>query len=346
MPGGNGLVDANPKMVTFGGAKRGLRQMLNVGDGRSAHGMPPESQAIGPRAPCTQVRRLARGERASRTLHVGTNGLNRVDVRVQSRGSVALHLVPTEDPSVHIAYAVLGEELGPIRTMYFAPVTDSGGRDFLVYADLPADYDGPEPDVCVADGRLVIGASVRHDPALQQVRFANGIRVYEVPDRPGRGWMVADGHVVDSQQAALELVAGDGFDVRRTVAVEVPAEDLGALPGPRCAAPGGHSTVSVADEGPNVRLVMLKPPACGWLVLSEAHAPGWAAEADGAPAKVYRAHGGIQAVPLAAPAGQVVVRYRPRSVLAGGAIAAAGVIIAVLLIATEIWGRSSFSRRR
>ncbi|MFQ5460218.1 MAG: hypothetical protein ACE5EL_05455, partial [Anaerolineae bacterium] len=66
VPSGNGLVDFNANMVTFGDAKLVLLQMLNVGYVLSADVLRPEEQSIVPLDACTQVRRLVRDERVSR----------------------------------------------------------------------------------------------------------------------------------------------------------------------------------------------------------------------------------------------------------------------------------------
>lgn len=85
------------------------------------------------------------------------------------------------------------------------------------------------------------------------------------------------------------------------------------------------SSPQVRDEGPNQRRVTLPSGAAGWLVVSEAWDAGWRAEVDGRSAPVLRGDGGLIAVPLPAEgAREVLLRYRPRSVLLGLAISLAG----------------------
>lgn len=92
--------------------------------------------------------------------------------------------------------------------------------------------------------------------------------------------------------------------------------------------PGAQGVTSVADDGPNVRRIALDAPAGGWLVVSEAFAPGWRATVDGLAAPVLRADGGIQAVPLGPGSRSVTLTFRPWSVVAGAWISALGVVAA------------------
>jgi hypothetical protein len=66
-----------------------------------------------------------------------------------------------------------------------------------------------------------------------------------------------------------------------------------------------------------IDLVMSQP---GYLVLAYTYYPGWRATVDGQPTEILRANYAFMALPLAAGEHQVVLRYRPASLMLGAII--------------------------
>ena len=71
----------------------------------------------------------------------------------------------------------------------------------------------------------------------------------------------------------------------------------------------------------------MESPEAGYLVLSDAFAPGWSARVDGAPAPILRANGLFRAVRLVPGSHEVIMRYRPRSVFLGLGVSLCGALV-------------------
>lgn len=60
----------------------------------------------------------------------------------------------------------------------------------------------------------------------------------------------------------------------------------------------------------------------GWIFLSYAWDAGWSAEINGLPTDIYRANGPFMAIPVKAGRSEIVMHYRPKGLMLGGAISA------------------------
>jgi uncharacterized membrane protein YfhO len=69
------------------------------------------------------------------------------------------------------------------------------------------------------------------------------------------------------------------------------------------------------------------------LVLTDAFLPGWEATLDGAPVAVLRANTAVRAVVVPAGEHRVEMRYRPRSLPVGAALACIGAAALVAALA-------------
>ncbi|MCW5881701.1 MAG: YfhO family protein, partial [Anaerolineae bacterium] len=127
------------------------------------------------------------------------------------------------------------------------------------------------------------------------------------------------------------------FDAWRTTLVApVAAAALPALggEGPAAAPPAYHRL------SPTHIAVDVDAPRAGLLNLSEVWYPGWTATVDGQPAPLLRAYTTLMAVPVAAGAHRVELRFDPPLVRLGLAISG----ITLLLVAIGlVWTRT---RRR
>jgi hypothetical protein len=81
-----------------------------------------------------------------------------------------------------------------------------------------------------------------------------------------------------------------------------------------------ESQVRITEERANTLSLEAQVCAEGYLVLSDAHYPGWIVEVDGAPAPLHRADYALRAVRLPAGAHRVVFRYRPGSFTVGALV--------------------------
>lgn len=333
-PTGNGFLEQNANMLTTGQAGPLLLALLDVRYALSATPLAAYDLPIDPEGGCIERQVLAPGEAVGARLAPWADGLNRLDVAVPSGGPLAVHLVAEPGATEHLAYGELAAGGGPVRTLYFEPIAHSSRRSFYAYVDLPAGATGPSPEVCVLGGELTLGAGAA-EPAYPLAYEAGGLYVYRAPEPPGRAWVVPRARELPDQAAALDAVAAAGFDPRAEVVIELGQAESTELAdsdedqrATGQTAPG-NTRVTVTDAGPNARRIALDPPAGGWLVVSEAFAPGWHAVVDGRSAPVLRADGGVQAVPLAPGSREVELVYRPWTVMVGAIVALAGLLFAL-----------------
>jgi uncharacterized membrane protein YfhO len=101
----------------------------------------------------------------------------------------------------------------------------------------------------------------------------------------------------------------------------------GVPPSPLSADPPGGEVAITADR-PEKVVMKVRATAGGWVVLSDAHAPGWSAVVDGVPAPILRADGLFRAVAVTAGEHDVVMTYRAPAARAGIGAGLAGLLIA------------------
>ena len=163
--------------------------------------------------------------------------------------------------------------------------------------------------------------------------FVEPLLVFRVPDPLPRTYAVGSARRVDGLVAELRALAEPTFDPAREIVL--PAE---APASPPSASFTGQSRI-VEFRPDRVRLEAdLSAP--GFVVLVDAHDPGWHATIDGRPAEVLRANVAFRAV--AVPAGRHVIEYlyRPRSVTVGLAISGATLLAALAVAVVEMRRRA------
>ncbi|MEW6270936.1 MAG: YfhO family protein [Thermodesulfobacteriota bacterium] len=167
-------------------------------------------------------------------------------------------------------------------------------------------------------------------PLLQD----GGVWVYRNERALPRAWLVHQTAVARDDAEALSELAGGRFDFTRAALLEraLPADVARALGE---APPGARSSASFVEYRPNRVVLDVDAVAPGLLVTSEAHATGWSATVDGAPAAVHRANHAFRAVVVPRGRHRVVFRYAPWPFHAGRAASVAAVLLAALLAAAE-----------
>jgi len=167
-------------------------------------------------------------------------------------------------------------------------------------------------------------------------------------------WVVHDGRAA-SQAEALDLLARDAVDPRRTVLLEPPLRSplaleslTGVTPGMRGTDQGDRLALGVdsltgaaearGEAGDTATVVVFEADrlivrtqtgANGVLVLSEVAYPGWVATVDGSPAPIYVANGLLRAVPLPAGAHLVELRCESPTLRIGIVVSAATAVLLV-----------------
>ncbi|MCC6189308.1 MAG: YfhO family protein [Anaerolineales bacterium] len=151
------------------------------------------------------------------------------------------------------------------------------------------------------------------------------VKIYELQTLLPRAFVVPSAEVV-SDPEALARLADPGFDPAGQVLLAEPPATDSAMP-----ATGGGAPAIVAYTAERVEVRAAGP---GYLVLTDAHYPGWTASVDGEPAPILRADVMFRAVALPPGEHRVIFRFQPRSVSIGLGIS--GAAWALLLI-VGVW---------
>lgn len=129
--------------------------------------------------------------------------------------------------------------------------------------------------------------------------------------------------LAEDAQSSLDLVAGGAVDPALGIIVELPGQG-GAQ---RCAENSQAGTALITEQSANRLLVEVDAPAGGWLLLADAHYPGWRAYVDGVEAPIYAADSLFRGLELPVGARQVEFFYRPASFWGGAALSMLAILI-------------------
>lgn len=166
--------------------------------------------------------------------------------------------------------------------------------------------------------------------------------LYRLPAPMPRAWLVEHSQVINDAQQILTRMVEPKFDARASVLLERPL----SLPTPSAArrpmksailAPSlDPSSLSLREEF-NRRTIRLTATQPAYLVLAYTYYPGWHATVNGQPVPVVRANYAFMALPLPEGSHEVVLEYRPSSLLWGVCISGLTVSILAGVILYEVW---------
>ncbi len=142
------------------------------------------------------------------------------------------------------------------------------------------------------------------------------VKIYENLDTLPRAFLVSKGVWVPDEEAGLQRMTAAEFDPAGEVVLigkpDGSSVEKGPLPG----------VVRFTAYRPDRVELQVEAAGDGWLVLSDAHYPGWEATVDGEPVTVERADILFRAVPVRAGRQEVVFAFRPGSVWVGALVSA------------------------
>jgi hypothetical protein len=221
------------------------------------------------------------------------------------------------------------------------------GSNELPYARIGPFYGGGD-DFSPLDNPLVDLLNVKYilttqrlpNPRLLEIYRDDSLAVYENTSVYPRVF-VAGSAVVTSPDESF-----DGLDLRHTVLLDQPPPDARML----AATEQSSASARVLHYRADQVVVKANLEAAGWLVLTDAYAPGWrasATEAAGAnlDPTLYRAYGAFRAVYL--PAGgtwTVSFTYEPTSFKAGVVISGLSIVALAVIGVTRAWRRRRLPR--
>jgi hypothetical protein len=169
-------------------------------------------------------------------------------------------------------------------------------------------------------------------PSVPVERFAD-MRMFDWGPSMTRAFVVPDAKVVGDEAAQLESMFGSEWDASRTAMLVSPA-------GPPDGTPGGavEPGAKIVRESANAVTIEAGAGASGgYLVLLDSYSPDWQVRVDGQPGTVYRSNLLFRAVRLAPGRHLVEFAYRPRAVLYGALLSAAG-LVAAAFVALRVRG--------
>jgi hypothetical protein len=164
--------------------------------------------------------------------------------------------------------------------------------------------------------------------------FVEPVLIFRVPEPRPRAYAVAGARFAEGLRAEAQALADPSFDPARMVVLPAPSRPPSHLEGRAGAEPAAEEA-TVLELRPDRVRIQADLSAAGYVVLVDAHDPGWRATLDGREAEVLRANVAFRAV--AAPAGRHVIEYvyRPRSITRGLMVSGAALLAALAVCIAE-----------
>ncbi len=160
----------------------------------------------------------------------------------------------------------------------------------------------------------------------------NTPHLYRLPDPLPRAWLVEHSQVIHNDRQLLARLMEPEFDPRVSVLLET------SLPLPSSSVARASmqnatlvplfdpSSLSLREEF-NRRTIRLAATRPAYLVLAYTYYPGWEATVDGQPVPIVRANYAFMALPLPEGPHEVVLQYRPSSLLWGAGISSLTILV-------------------
>jgi len=178
------------------------------------------------------------------------------------------------------------------------------------------------------------------DPApegMNQIDANEGVALYRNPSALSRAFFARRVEVVASQTEAMDKMREPGFDPATTVVLERPEPSV-LETSPHSDLSGGATSsesqqaltsARLIEDKRNTVQVAAESESGGILFLSDTYYPGWRADVDGIPARIFKADVAFRAVSV--PPGNHIVRFafRPRSLELSFYALGAGLLVAI-----------------
>ena len=159
------------------------------------------------------------------------------------------------------------------------------------------------------------------------------VQLYERSQSLPRARWVPSVQLVRDPTEALEKARTAGDDLRVTAFIETtPFGQPPVSVSVGAAGTEAEAAVRWRQDLPTSIAIHVAAPANGWLVLADAFYPGWEASVDGQRTPIFAADGLFRAVEVPKGQHEVTFDFRPRSLLLGAALTAAGVVLAAVAL--------------
>lgn len=175
-------------------------------------------------------------------------------------------------------------------------------------------------------------------PGVRPVHRGDDATVFVNERSVPRAFVARTVELAEDEQAALAILAADGFDARRTAVVERDQPGAAAL---ASAAPVRGEASVTADRNARVDLRATLDRR-GLVVLDDALFEGWRVEVDGRPAPVVRVDSVLRGVVVDAGTHRVTWRYTVPGIRLGAALSLlAAFVLAAAAVALRVRARRS-----
>ncbi|MBN1641398.1 MAG: YfhO family protein [Anaerolineae bacterium] len=260
-------------------------------------------------------------------------GLHRIDLwsheGTAAAGELVLRLfaLPDFQPVAHARVDLAAVAPGEPIHFYFAPASARLGRRFRFVVEAGSTDTKVDLQASRTAGLRFACYSAPYDGLVFE-SVDEDVRVYLNDGYLPRAFVVHQAEVIADRALALARLADPGFDRRRSVVLEEtpPPEQTLSLASPSAEVAGQDALVEIADYRLDDVTVHVRAASPGYLVLADAHYPGWRATVDGQPTQLYRANYVLRAVYLPAGAHEVRFVYRPASLIVGAALSGAAAL--------------------
>ncbi|EDN71530.1 conserved hypothetical protein, membrane [Beggiatoa sp. PS] len=160
------------------------------------------------------------------------------------------------------------------------------------------------------------------------------VKIYENLTALPRTFVVHKTERASNYQEAQTLAGHKKFDFRKQGVVEERIPNAS-----RMAQGPNHSHSEIVHYGAKNVELKVQTSRPGLAILTDVYYPGWRAEVNGQPAKIYRVNGLLRGVWLPKGEHQVVFYYWPLSYQVGFALAGLSGLICLVLVMASVFGR-------
>jgi hypothetical protein len=168
-------------------------------------------------------------------------------------------------------------------------------------------------DLVTREGYPLQAETLYHGPAP-----SGDAKVYHLSGHAQRAWLPEQVQIAPSNQILWQLMAGKGFDARKTALLQPPAQEMDSSV--------GH--VKLLSDRPGSIEIQVQNEQTALLVVSEAWYPGWVATTTTGRAPTELVSGYLQGVRLQQPGPQrVLLEYQPATLRWGLAASTIGLLL-------------------
>lgn len=165
--------------------------------------------------------------------------------------------------------------------------------------------------------KFAVGRKPRWEGQTEVYQAPGGLKVYQNPETFPRVWTVHEVEGLANRSEITARLARPLEELRRRALVAGPAPPVEACAG---------DEVELVERTRNSLRLRARMRCRGMVVVGDTWYPGWVATAGGREVPTHEVYGFLRGVVVEAGEQEIRLRYRPRSVFAGAALTALGIL--------------------